>query len=88
MDNKGNVQCADNQNIVNEKLRCHGSIVVEKCGKICIFFILFIVANFSDVLTAIDATEKEEALKTAPENLKLKLNDLKNLIKQKEQDGN
>ena len=30
----------------------------------------------------------EEALKTAPENLKLKLNDLKNLITQKEQNGN
>ena len=51
---------------------------------------LYASAQYSLAINNVKIAKKqiEEALKTAPENLKLKLNDLKNLIKQEEQDGN
>ncbi len=53
-------------------------------------YALYSSAQYSLAIGNIKIAKKqiEDALKTAPQSLKLKLNDLKNLIKQKEENGN
>lgn len=46
--------------IENKRIRCHGSIVLEKTGKTLAWLLLLVAVNFGDVLTATDVADDEK----------------------------